>query len=206
MAADVALAMQAQPVVRFFRWQPPAVSLGWKQSPPAWIQALASECVVERPTGGALAVHGSDVSVAIVVPRTSATSLHALLKAACGSALALCRSFGVPAQPLWESTARAALTYCLAEESPYAVCVGDRKVAGFAARRYTKSCLIQGSLLVQEIPSALREVMPASIAQQYDQRAVPLTEAADAELSEAVVIERWVASWATWWEQSDDAV
>lgn len=199
MAYDLELAERAEPVVRFFQWAPPAVSLGWKQPAPAWVQTLSTAQVVERPTGGALAVHGTDVSVAMVVPRTPATSLHALLQAAAFSAVQLCRSFGVAAEPLWDTTANTPLTYCLADASPYAVCIAGRKVAGFAARRFAKSCLIQGSLLVRPLAAPIAGALPATVARQFAQRAVALSEAAGGDLTETEVIERWAASWAAWW-------
>ena len=74
MATDARLAEEAIPTIRLFTWSPPAVSLGWKQPCPDWLRGdrwAASPCeFVERPTGGGIAFHGSDLSLAVVIPRS----------------------------------------------------------------------------------------------------------------------------------------
>jgi len=83
MAMDEALARTARATFRLFRWQRPAVSLGFKQPPPAWVEpgALAGHGieVVERPTGGGIAIHGSDLSFSVVVPRQQSMPLAELM-------------------------------------------------------------------------------------------------------------------------------
>ena len=232
MARDEALAQEAAAAVRFYRWAPPAVSLGWKQPRPEWLQparwAAAGVMVkfggcrgvaqrqdppnlttaavgleaVERPTGGGIAVHGSDVSLGVAVPRAGGVRLDTLMDAACRSAVALCRSYGVAARATLDAPDGGRVTYCLSEASPYAVLVGGRKVAGFALRRYPRAWLIQGSLLVRPIPEALARAMPSEAIRGLEGRAVSLAEAAaeTEAVTERGAAERWAAHWASWWE------
>ena len=219
MRLDEALARRAEPTVRFFTWKPAGVSLGWKQPRPAWLDlarwSAAGLALCERPTGGGIAVHGSDLSLAVVVPRTWVLPLSALMRTACENAVRLCRSYGAnaelladpPVEPLGQGRgpsrgAGGRITYCLTERSPYAVMVGTRKVAGFALRRYPQSWLIQGSLLVRSLPGALADAMPEEARRSYATRAIPLDEAAVGRVTEADVAARWAEGWTAWWESA----
>src|SRR3989338_8978996 len=101
MALDEGLALQAEPSVRVFTWSPPAISLGFKQQPPGWLEETrwrnAGLELVERPTGGGIAFHGSDVSISVVAPLRPGVSPHALVSAVCESAVRLCGTYGLEA-------------------------------------------------------------------------------------------------------------
>lgn len=205
MPLDERLARRAERVARFFTWTPPGLSLGWKRERPAWLEpdrwAAAGLALVERPTAGGIAVHGSDLSVTVVLPRALNLPLAVLMRSVCESAARLCRSYGADAQPLVETPAKGRVTYCLTELSPYAVLVGPRKIAGFALRRYPQSWLIQGSLLVRPLPRGVAEAMPEGARRAFDARAIPLAEAAGCEINEADAAARWAQHWAAWWEE-----
>ena len=199
MAVDERLASDAILTVRFFRWDPPAISLGWKQLSPEWAAGLD---VVERPTGGGIAFHGSDVSWSVVLPRTRELSVHVLMKTVCDSAMRVCASYGIPAETVVDCPGPQRIIYCLTQPSSYAVLIGEKKVAGMALRRYPESWLIQGSLLVRPITQRLRSALPTKVMEPLDRRAVSLEQAAGCPLSERQVIDRWAANWSTWWEAS----
>ena len=202
MAYDAALAHEPIPTVRFFSWQRPAISLGWKQPWPDWVKAGGSAvAVVERPTGGGIAIHGSDLSVAVIVPRAAGIPLDALMSIVCRSAVRLCQQQGVDAAPVLEMPATKRITYCLTETSPYAVMAGAKKTAGFALRRYPSTWLIQGSLLVRPIPRALANAMPPHDRRQFEARAVPLARAAATPLHEKEMAQCWAGHWSLWWDE-----
>ncbi len=161
---------------------------------------------VERPTGGGIALHGTDVSVALVIPRALGMRLHRLLTAVCESAVTLCRTYGAMATAVLdgppsvlEDAAPRRLTICLAESSPYAVCLGAQRMAGFAVRRYPQSWLIQGSLLVEPLPHTLVQAMPVEVRQLVHARAIPLAVAAPEPVRARAVAERWAVQWGSWW-------
>jgi lipoate-protein ligase A len=210
MARDAALARGSLPAVRVFCWDPPAVSLGFRQARPEWLEGPAWRAsgleAVERPTGGGIAFHGSDVSIAVALSRRPGQLLEALLAAVGESAVALCESFGLAAR--WDATRQAEpIVYCLAQRSPYAVQVGERKVAGFSLRRFPEAWLIEGSLLVAPLPRRLQHAVPAAVLAQLGARATSLADAAGARISEADVATRWARQWETWWstERMKDA-
>ncbi len=192
MARDDALAQEPVPTVRLFTWKTPAVSLGWKQPRPEWLIAADSGIdTVERPTGGGIAFHGSDVSVAVIVPRPLGLPLELLMAQVCGSAVTVCESLGVPVTSTLHEDGGGRISYCLAETSPYALYCGGRKVAGFALRRYPRTWLIQGSLLVRPIPEALGRAIPEMVREQLAARAASLSQAQGRIVREDDVIESW---------------
>jgi len=201
MAIDARLAAQAMPAVRVFTWNQPAVSLGYKQQRPEWLVEASQELAcVERPTGGGIAFHGSDVSIAVVVPQELRLPLALLMRVAGRSALRLCQSYGAPAV-FSDGGARLAVTYCLAQQSPYAVSVGGRKIAGFALRRYAQSWLIQGSLLVGPVPEPIGRRLPRPVREAMAGRAASLSACVGREVNERNTARRWADHWTAWWEE-----
>ena len=128
MAVDEQLAKEAQPTLRLFRWSRPALSLGFKQPMPAWMERekLASHGVelVERPTAGGIAIHGSDLSCSVVVPHETGVTLRTLMQSVCETLANAVHACNVECQ--WRCDVRAShrIDYCLTEESPYAIMVG----------------------------------------------------------------------------------
>lgn len=206
MARDERLADEPIPTLRLFSWSPPAVSLGLKQPHPGWLEEPPWRAggleLVERPTGGGIAFHGSDLSVSVIVPRSLGLSVSMLMRAVCHSAMRLCRAYGLEASVLLDAPAHRRITYCLHEVSPYAVLIGTRKLAGFALRRYLRGWLVQGSLLVRPLPEALRCAVPAQVVAQLEARAIALSEAAHASVQVEQVARCWADEWAAWWAEA----
>lgn len=204
MALDEQLAREPVARIRLFTWSRPAISFGRKQLAPAWFDEAAWRAAglewVERPTGGGIGVHGSDLSVSIVVPRQVRLPVETLMRATCESAVRLCQEFGIQASARMESAADGRIDFCLMEPSAYAVMVGSRKVAGFALRRYPDTWLIQGSMLVQPLPLRLAERLPQRFAAKLDTSSTSLSEASGKRLTPGVLSKRWVEHWPAWWE------
>ncbi len=67
------IAGQRQPMLRFYRWQPAAISLGYHQKrwPPKWHTLFWQHQpidLVKRPTGGRAVLHQGDFTYAIAMP------------------------------------------------------------------------------------------------------------------------------------------
>jgi lipoate-protein ligase A len=204
MRLDAQLAAEPHPTLRLFQWHPPAISIGWKQPWPEWLAPerfrAAGVAVVERPTGGGSAFHGSEVSCAGVVPRHLSWSLPLAMAMVCEAAAACCRLWHADVRTLPEVPARERITVCLAERSSYAVYADERKLAGFALRRYPESWLIHGSLLVAPLPEAFRRVVPAEVLATLEANAISLSEAVGALLRPDEVARQWAAHWTQWME------
>ena len=199
MPADVQLARHGLPALRLFTWSRPAVSLGWKQSPPRWLDSSAFQeagvAIVERPTGGGIGFHGSDLSWSVTIPHSHTASMHQAVAGICQAAILLCESFGVNASSLLECGRSSPITVCLAEPSPYAIVVGSRKLAGMAIRRFETSWLVQGSMLVRTLPEVFHRLLPEAVTEQLALHAVPFSEAIGELVDETLVATRWAAQW-----------
>lgn len=199
MAFDERLAAEGVPTLRLFRWRTPALSFGLHQRPPEWIDP--SRCaaqgveLVERPTGGGLAVHGTDLSCSVVIPRKPGGSLSRAMSDICHLFARACRSCDVFVEWDIETRGMSRAEYCLTDASPYALMVGDRKLGGFAIRAYAASWLIQGSLLVRPMSEAIRRIMPKSVQLDYDTRAMCLEEAAGGGIGIRHLQETLVSCW-----------
>jgi lipoate-protein ligase A len=203
MALDEKLAQAGRPVFRLFRWVRPALSLGFKQQVPEWCDPVMLTAhdieLVERPTGGGLAVHGSDLSCSVVIPSDASHPISHLMEVICESFVTGIRTFGVEATWLREVAHTARISYCLTEESPYALMVGDRKLGGFAIRRYPASWLVQGSILMRPIPASIEQVMPQDVREAFSARAVALEASAKRAIPDAELIAALVRAWRVTW-------
>ncbi|NOY81879.1 MAG: lipoate--protein ligase family protein [Kiritimatiellaeota bacterium] len=154
MALDEALLITAvsrkRPLLRFYRWDRPSVSIGYMQSFAA--APSTAYAVVRRPTGGGVVYHDRDLTYSVVVPRGH--SLAEVDKMAAYNAVnrAVCsglRTLGVPAD-LTDAEIDAGVDrrtmVCFRHPTRYDVTSRGRKVAGSAQRRTPAGVLHQGSL------------------------------------------------------------
>lgn len=200
MALDRRLADEPELTARFFTWVHPAVTWGWRQTAPAWLAQAGVVERAERPTGGGVALHGSDVAVAVIVPRLLGLPLSAIMAGVCGSAVRVCRAFGADAEARLDAPGSRRIQYCLTDASPYAVMAGGRKLAGFAIRRLRESWLVQGSLLLQPLPEEIVRPLPATLRRRLASRAVSLSALAGRPVAPGEVLACWRDGWSGWWD------
>lgn len=182
MACDAVLlervgAGASPPTLRFYGWDPPAVSLGRHQPEPgpAELAALAARGidVVRRPTGGRGVWHGppgEELTYAVVAP-LGAPPLDAGIAEAyrrIHEALADgLRALGadVDLAPRAPSRTRPdSRLACFAARVPHEIGAGGAKLLGSAQRRSRRALLQHGSLPLAGDQSPLREVWPDSLA------------------------------------------
>ena len=114
----------------------------------------------------------------------------------------LCQTYGVETTPSLDEKSGGRIRYCLTEPSPYGVFIAGRKVAGFALRRFPQTWLVQGSVLVQPLPSVITHVLPWDVRCQLALRAVALAEIAGMPVNINDFARRWAEHWPTWWEEA----
>jgi len=172
MALDEALLRTApergRPLLRVYRWDAPAVSIGLlqKYSP----DLAPGRPVVRRPTGGGLVDHARDATYTVVAPPTH--SLYRLPTPECyrllhGAVTAALKLAGIAAElaPCCGPNDR---NVCFAGPVQYDVVVAGGKVAGAAQRRLKRGLLHQGSIL---LPPAAVSGQPG--AGQFEWRELP---------------------------------
>jgi lipoate-protein ligase A len=167
MAVDEALLRLAPvPTLRFYGWNPPALSLGRFQEAPADAREWAAEGlrVVRRMTGGGAIVHWHELTYAVTLPldhellrgagtRESYARLHEPIREA------LAR-LGVESGPRPKDDARDAKPdrgsresfLCFHRTTTLDIVAAGRKLVGSAQRRTAGRLLQHGSIVLAENP------------------------------------------------------
>ncbi len=163
MAVDSVLAQKSvgtHPTLRIYGWKPHAISLGFHQN----ISELNFEkClqdgidVVRRPTGGRAIYHAHEVTYSVIIPESHALfhkgSMHIYNEISAALVKALIRA-GVEPQLIKAGGADLDFgTYqqrfaCFATSADYEVQYQNKKLVGSAQRRFKKSVLQHGSILL----------------------------------------------------------
>jgi lipoyl(octanoyl) transferase len=143
----------AEPLLRFYEWATPTVSLGFHQSETAIAyDRLTQDGLdwVRRPTGGAAVLHSEELTYSIVMPLDSpqeAANLQERVSQALADGL---RAAGVDAQVEERGEPLSALpnrVSCFVRTSRWEVTVRGKKIVGSAQRKLTKAILQHGSIL-----------------------------------------------------------
>jgi len=170
MAVDMVLLESirdgGQPVLRFYRWWPPCISLGRNQ--PARGQYDLAEAerrgieFVRRPTGGRAVYHHHEVTYSVVVgdrqlggARRTYETIHKALLAGLrllGAPIELVTDMGHPLRP--------STVPCFHELDGGAIVAGRRKLVGSAQLREGGVILQHGSLLLTGDQSPTVELLP----------------------------------------------
>lgn len=201
MAFDAGLARRLgadpsfPPVLRLYRWQPWAISIGYHQAMRDIDAARCEEAgidLVRRPTGGRAILHAEELTYCLVMPagRNSVLEVYNQISRALVAGLAL---FGVEAtlqksQPDFRTEYRKAASIpCFASSARYEIEWGGRKLVGSAQRRISGPAgdvvLQHGSILCgpahRRLPEFLALDDPAAVAELHAVLGTRTTDLAD---------------------------
>ena len=147
------------PTFRFYEWNRPTLSLGRGQAPQSLGLARARRgaafAVVQRPTGGAVAVHGRDLSYSLAAPRPcdflprSPKACYRAVHEALAEALCSLGCEATCVEDVRGGGYREKI-YCGLTLSAYDIVSGGRKVVGSAQRLSSRSLLQHGFILIDE--------------------------------------------------------
>jgi lipoate-protein ligase A len=159
MALDQALAEacaagERPPTLRFYRWQPPAVSLG-RHQPVSDLDAAAVEArayeIVRRPTGGRAILHIDELTYSVAAPagepRVQGSVMDAYLRLS-NALLAGLRELGLEGDKAGGGVRAGpdVSAACFEVPSAYEITAGGRKLIGSAQSRRAGYVLQHGSL------------------------------------------------------------
>jgi len=210
MAVDEAILQQhaagaVPPTLRFYGWQPPAVSIGYFQSMAGEVDRDACRRLgigwVRRPTGGWAILHHMELTYSVVVreellPGGVLETYRALAQ----GLLTGLRSLGAPAELSALPAAHPAemnTSACFEHPSQYELVVGGRKLVGSAQTRKQGTILQHGAILLDidyDLTFAVLRLSPEERTRQaalLRRRAVGLQEALGRRVT---------------WEEARDAV
>ncbi len=165
MALDAAMTWAvgeglAPPTLRLYRWDPPAVSLGYAQRREIALNleacARSGLAVVSRPTGGRAVLHAGDLTYAVAVPRRglwAGWGVAATCRRIHEAVAAGLRRLGVVAEVAGVRPASGARhgderALCFTAVSAHEITVAGRKLVGSAQRRFRDAILQHGSIPV----------------------------------------------------------
>lgn len=169
MSVDEALLLEAPvegPVLRFYAWRAPAVSLGYRQAAPGWLDRCAALGVesVRRVTGGGAVLHSNDLTYSVIAPPGTSplpddlAGSYGWIRARLLEGL---RAAGFAAQAARAREGAARLELCFAGATGYEVELDGRKLIGSAQRRTPFGLLQHGSIRICD-DSALYRALTGS--------------------------------------------
>jgi lipoate-protein ligase A len=142
------------PVLRVYRWSPPAISIGYNQRAEDF--GLLGSCgrtvaLVRRPTGGRAILHADELTYAVVGASPSplfGPSLHTTYSRINRALLAFLSGLEIAAEiSSGESRAEARGAICFQSAGQHEIRVAGRKLIGSAQRRSEGLFLQHGSIL-----------------------------------------------------------
>jgi lipoate-protein ligase A len=156
------------PVLRLYRWSPPAVSLGRNQPAGAFDAVRIADRgldLVRRPTGGRAILHAAELTYAVVGASPSplfGATLHTTYTRINQALLAFLAHLGIAAEvSAGESRTEARGAVCFQSAGQHEVRVGGRKLIGSAQRRTAGIFLQHGSILTGPEHADLADCMPS---------------------------------------------
>jgi lipoate-protein ligase A len=187
MAMDEALLEHATiPLIRFYRWQSPALSFGYFGRFEDVASCQSERDLVRRWTGGGVVFHGKDLTYSIIVPASDAVFVEssvaiyerihrALVDALSGIGKCAVVAGAVDAGSIAIAT-RAAVSAsgynCFANPVRADVMIDGCKVAGAAQRRTRRGLLQQGSIQGIEFEDSLTEQFAQALSTTCRERKV----------------------------------
>ncbi len=167
----------SEPVLRFYRWAPATVTLGYAQSVTTDIDLDvckdAGLDVVRRSTGGRAVLHDHEVTYAVIAPFNSGIFGNSVLdcyRVISEVLLKVMQGLGLPAQLVpgkpkggQQNTARAV---CFSAPSQFELVIENRKIAGSAQKRHEQCFLQHGSVPLEMDLTLLGRVLRTDISPQ----------------------------------------
>lgn len=175
MALDEALleavaSGESPPVLRFYRWRPATVTIGYAQSVASDLDLdvcrAAGLDVVRRATGGRAVLHDHEVTYAVIAPLNQRHFGNSVLD--CYQVIAeilreTLRQFGLPAQLVPGQSKggqkNPVKAVCFSAPSQYELVIEDCKVAGSAQKRHGQAFLQHGSLPLEMDVALLKSAL-----------------------------------------------
>jgi len=159
---------EAPPTLRFYRWEPPTVSLGGIQRFPGGVDVAACRRrgipLVRRMTGGRAVLHAAELTYSAAVPRQGAwrAPVPEVFRRLCEGLMAGLGRLGISARLGEDGSSRGGpgAGACFLLPNAPAILADGRKLIGSAQHRSDRAVLQQGSLLLAFDPDLHLAVFP----------------------------------------------
>ena len=172
MAIDEALLETAAvPVVRFYRWERPALSFGYFGRYAEVAPESDRRAIVRRWTGGGIVPHGEDMTYSLIIPASdpafekSSPEIYREVHEAVRRALEIHAIVTI----LADGAAPKISDHCFANAVRADVVSDGHKIAGAAHRRSRKGLLHQGSIQRANLPPEFRRDLARLLCEKFEQ-------------------------------------
>lgn len=177
MALDVALlddaAQRGRPLLRFYQWDRPAVSIGYHQN--ADSAPTDRYAVVRRPTGGGVVYHDHDFTYTVVVPqvhwltRKDRNASYRYINDAVSAGLRQCGFTADLSDAEIRSGVNRRAMVCFEHPTRYDIVMNGHKIAGSAQRRTKQGMIHQGSIHFGAPLPVPRDVLANALRRGFEQ-------------------------------------
>ena len=208
------------PTIRFYDWDPSAVSCGYNQEIEKEVDLYALKKkgfgFVRRPTGGRVVLHDNEVTYAVISPidgrlSGNVTESYSEISKALAKGLAL-MSINVDFEKGNLSTEhqRQAANPCFTSSSRYELSYQRKKIVGSAQVRKNNCLLQHGSILLNHNQSKLAQILPCLSDDRKDRMAgylkrktIAINEILSVPKSYNEVVEFFINSFKKKWVNDD---
>jgi len=148
------------PVLRFFDWSNPCISIGFSQRVKNVLDVQLCEnegiLFVRRPTGGGIVFHGFDLTYSVVLPAGFVKDIYEGYNLVQSNILNGIEKAGILAK-IYEKIERPDLSsHCFITPNFGDIIIGGNKLCGLAARRMKQHILYQGYIYASDVRSMWR--------------------------------------------------
>jgi lipoate-protein ligase A len=201
MAIDEAIAESvgkglAPPTLRFYGWNPPAVSIGYSQNIEEVDQEecrLKNYDIVRRPTGGRAILHNKELTYSIMSPADNplfSKNIMSSYKILHQGIMIGLRKLGlIPEMVSGRDKKGNKSPACFFSPSIYELTIDGKKIIGSAQKRWQKVMLQQGSILLDLDVDALFSVLSNQNSRGAKERAGQKMTSISRELGKSVDID-----------------
>ena len=178
MAIDEALLLSmqpdSQPVLRFYDWDRPAISIGYSQKVRHVLNTELCErdgiAVVRRATGGGVVFHGVDITYSVIYPKKLVKDVHSTYMTLQGNLISALATLGLEAtqHPNKESLAG----HCFVAPNIGDVMIEGKKLSGMAAKRIKHKILFQSYIYYENADKYTKYVKDKAVIKDLNKKAV----------------------------------
>lgn len=211
---------KSSPLIRFYDWNPPTLSLGYHQNAEKEVDfsklSEAGYGFVRRPTGGRLVLHKNEVTYAVIAPNDEHLAGN-VLKSYGNISLALAEGLkllGIEVEfeqkELSSFSQREPVNPCFNSSSKYELAVQGKKVVGSAQVRKNGVLLQHGSIILNENQREIAYLMPGlsdkmrdRLANMMDNKTISINQVLKKTITYQQALDKFILGFKQAWGKDD---
>ncbi len=211
---------KSTPLIRFYDWDPPTLSLGYHQNAESEVDfeklTETGYGFVRRPTGGRLVLHKNEVTYAVIAPNDEHLAGN-VLKSYGDISLALAEGLRLldidvefEQKELSSFSQREPVNPCFNSSSKYELAIQGKKIVGSAQVRKNGVLLQHGSIILDENQREIAYLMPGlsdkmrdRLATMMDNKTISINQVLQRKISFETATGKFVQGFIKAWKNDD---